>query len=230
VGKTTIAFNLAVALGQLGMKTALIDGSLQYGDLRSLLKVPSDVPSILDLPTDRIQESDLRDVMWRDPSGVDILLAPPRVEMAEMVSARDVEKTMLYEAIVIDTPTSLTEVTLAFLDASDVVLSIVTYDSTTIHNTIAVAEVFASIGYAPEKVHYLLNRADSSGGLNRDELARALGRRPDFEVVSDGRLVVQANNEGMPFVVSSPDAAVSLDLRRAAATIAGRAAGAAVRH
>jgi pilus assembly protein CpaE len=235
VGKTTIAFNLAVALGQLGLKTALIDGSLQYGDLRALLKVPSDVPSILDLPTDRVLESDLRDVLWRDPAGVDILLAPPRVEMAEMVSARDVEKTLsllrrLYEAIVIDTPTTLSEVTLAFLDASDIVLSIVTYDSTTIHNTIAVSEVFNSIGYAPEKLHYLVNRADSSGGLKRDELARALGRKPDFEVVSDGRLVVQANNEGMPFVVTSPDAAVSRDVMRAAAAIAGRPVGATVRR
>jgi pilus assembly protein CpaE len=235
VGKTTIAFNLAVSLGQLGVRTVLIDGSLQYGDLRSLLKVPSDVPSILDLPTDRVQESDLRDVLWHDPSGIDILLAPPRVEMAEMVTSRDVEKTIsilrrLYDAVVIDTPTSLTEVTLSFLDACDVILSIVTYDSTTIHNTIAVAEAFASIGYTADKVHYLVNRADSNGGISRDELARALGRRPDFEIVSDGRLVVQANNEGMPFVVASPDAAVSRDVRRAAAVIAGRAAGAVVRH
>jgi len=43
--------------------------------LRSLLKVPVDAPSILDLPTDRVAESDLQDVLWRDPSGIDILLA-----------------------------------------------------------------------------------------------------------------------------------------------------------
>ena len=47
VGKTTIAFNLAVAVGQQETRTVSIDGSLQFGDLRALLKVPADAPSIL---------------------------------------------------------------------------------------------------------------------------------------------------------------------------------------
>jgi len=221
VGKTTIAFNLAVALGQAEQRTVLIDGSLQFGDLRSLLKVPADAPSILDLPTDRVSESDLADVLWRDPSGIDILLAPPRVEMAEMVTTRDVDKIMsllrrVYGSIVIDMSSALSDINLAFLDLSDTIVEIVTYDSTTIHNTMAVADAFRMIGYPASKVRYLINRADSPGGIDPADLERALGRIPEHRVVSDGMLVVQSNNEGVPFVLANPAAPISQDLHRVA--------------
>jgi pilus assembly protein CpaE len=232
VGKTTIAFNLAVALGQADQRTVLIDGSLQFGDLRALLKVPQDAPSILDLPTDRVAESDLQDVLWRDPSGIDILLAPPRVEMAEMVTARDVDKILsllrrVYGSIVIDMSSALNDINLAFLDLSDTIVEIVTYDSTTIHNTIAVADAFRMIGYPASKVRYLVNRADSPGGIEPVDLERALGRIPEHRVISDGILVVQSNNEGVPFVIANPSAPISQDLHRVAAELL--AAGGVVR-
>jgi pilus assembly protein CpaE len=228
VGKTTLAFNLAVAFGQQEQRTVLIDGSLQFGDLRALLKVPADAPSILDLPTDRIAESDLGDVLWRDPSGIDILLAPPRVEMAEMVTVRDVDKVLsllrrIYGAIVIDLTSHLNDVSLSFLDASDVILEVVTYDSTTIHNTIAMADTFKAIGYPATKVRYLVNRADSAGGIEPGDLERALGRVPEHRVVSDGRLVVQSNNEGVPFVLADPSAQISKDIGNLAGQLLGPA-------
>ena len=235
VGKTTIAFNLAVAIGQLGKRTVLIDGSLQFGDMRALLKVPVDAPSILDLPTDRIQNSDLQDVLWRDPSGIDILLAPPRAEMAEMVTVRDVDKVLsilrrVYEFIVLDTPPALNDVNLAFLDASDTILEIVTYDSTTIHNTIAVADAFRTIGYSAAKVRYLINRADSAGGIGANDLANALGRVPEHSVVSDGILVMQSNNEGIPFVLANPAAEISKDVVRLATQLLGNRTPVAARR
>jgi pilus assembly protein CpaE len=146
--------------------------------------------------------------------------------MAEMVSVRDVEKALsllrrLYGAVVVDMPSALGDIPLALLDAADTILEIVTYDSTTIRNTLAVAEAFRAIGYPPAKVQYLVNRADSTGGIAAEDLARALGRVPEHVVVSDGKLVVQANNEGVPFVLANPDAPISRDVSRVAATLVG---------
>jgi pilus assembly protein CpaE len=224
VGKTTIAFNLAVATAKVGARTVLIDGSIQFADLRALLRVPMDAPSILDLPTDRVVESDLTDVLWRDPSGIDILLAPPRIEMAEMVTNRDVEKVLsllrrLYDVVVIDMSVALDELNLALLDKADVILEIVTYDSTTIHNTIALADTFRVIGYPPTKVQYLLNRADSNAGIDPGDLSRALGRVPEHLVRSEGGIVVNANNQGVPFVLANPEAGVSQDIDRIVAEL-----------
>ena len=90
-----------------------------------------------------------------------------------MLTPRDVEKVLsllrrVYGVIVIDMSSHLNDINLAFLDASDAIIEIVTYDSTTIHNTIAMADTFRSIGYPASKVRYLVNRADSPGGIDAD--------------------------------------------------------------
>ena len=141
-----------------------------------------------------------------------------------MVTPRDVDKVMsllrrVYGSIVIDMSSALSDINLAFLDLSDTIDEIVTYDSTTIHNTMAVADAFRMIGYPATKVRYLVNRADSQGGIEPEDLERALGRVPEHRVVSDGMLVVESNNEGVPFVLANPAAQISQDLHRVAAEL-----------
>ena len=226
VGKTTMAFNLGVAASGLGLRVALIDGAIQFGDLRGLLRAPRDAPSMLDLPTDRISETDLADVLWRGPANVDILLAPPRVEMAEMVLIRDIEKTIslmrrLYDLVLVDTGVGLDELTLALLDQADIILEIVTYDATTIRNTIAMAETFQKIGYPPSKVRYLVNRADAAAGIDPADLRTALGREPEYKIRSEGPVVGPASNQGAPYVTAEPDANVSRDTIEVARALFG---------
>jgi pilus assembly protein CpaE len=224
VGRTTLAYNLAVALGTSGHRVCLVDGSLQFSDLRGLLRVPAVAPSMVNLPTDRIREADVADVTWKDPSGIDILLAPPRVEMAEMVTVRDVEKALsilrqLYEFVIVDTRAALSDDVLVFLDASDLILQVLTYDSMAIRGLVMANEAFDAIGYPPTKLATVLNRADSAGGFNRADVEAAIGRAIDYEVVSDGHLVVAANNEGVPFVSGSPDAPISRGVRQMAESL-----------
>lgn len=226
VGRTTLAFNLAVALGA-DHRVCLIDGSLQFSDLRGLLRAPAAAPSIMNLPTDKIRDTDLAEVVWKDPSGIDVLLAPPRIEMAEMVTVRDIEKALsiirqVYDVIVVDTRASMSDDVLAFLDASDLILEVLAYDSMAIRALAMADEAFATIGYAPSKLEAVLNRSDSTGGFSKADVEEALNRTIDHEVVSDGKLVIAANNEGVPFVLANPDAPVSQGVRAMASSIAAR--------
>jgi len=224
VGRTTLAYNIAVALGQ-DHRVCLIDGSLQFSDLRGLLRVPAVAPSIVNLPTDQIRDQDISDVMWKDPSGIDILLAPPRVEMAEMVTTRDIEKVLsllrqLYEFVIIDTRAALSEDVLVFLDSADLILQVLTYDSMAIRSLAMSAETFTAIGYPPSKLATVLNRSDSSGGFDKADVEQALGSKIDFEIVSDGHLVLASNNEGIAFVSSSPESPIAQGVKRISDSLA----------
>jgi len=221
VGTTTIAYNVAAAIASRHMRVALIDGSLQFGDIRALLRLEEDVPSIVQLPTTHVQRVDLEQVMYHDRSGVDVLLAPPRIEMAEMVTPRDVERLLylvrkIYNVVIIDTATSVDDMVLAYFDASDAIIQVLSYEWTTLSRAKAMTATLSAINVPIEKVRYLVNRSDSMGGLSRDALVEAIGRPADYEVVSDGILVLEANNRGQPFTTLGPDAEISRDVLKVA--------------
>jgi pilus assembly protein CpaE len=217
VGRTTIAYNLAVSFGQMpGVRVVLIDGDLQFGDLRGLLRVPDTAPSILQLPTDRIAESDLASVLWRDPSGIDLLLAPPRVEQAEMVTARDVEKVIsllrrIYNVVVIDSPPAINDTTLAYLDDADSILSIITPDRNSVRAARLAGQAFVAAGMSPQKMMLVMNRAGSPG-LKPEQLGAELGRLPDIAIPDDPQLVKATTAEGVPFVLAQPKAKASQEI------------------
>ena len=222
VGSTTMAYNIAAAIAAGGEhRVALIDGSLQFGDVRALLRVDEGAHSILQLPTNKVQRADVEEVVYRDKSGVHVLLAPPRIEMAEMILAKDLEKLMslmrrLYNVVIVDTASTVDDILLAFLDGSDELIQVVTYEHTALHQAQQMTATLTAAGFPLDRIRYLVNRADSTGGMPKNSIEQAMGRKPDFEVVSDGMLVVEANNRGEPFVKLGPDAQITKDVNKIA--------------
>ncbi|VBB05772.1 Hypothetical protein LUCI_0983, partial [Lucifera butyrica] len=77
-------------------------------------------------------------------------------------------------------------------------------------------EILESLNYPAEKIKVLLNRANSLGGLNIKDSEELLRRQFLALLPSDGKTVVTAVNQGVPFVTGSPETAVAQNLLRLA--------------
>ena len=228
VGRTTIACNLAVALKQsTGKKVALVDGNFQFGDVGVVLNLQPTktivdlLPHIADIDAELIG-----DVVLRHGSGVDVLLAPTRPEMAELVTSDYLKRILgkvreVYDYVVVDTAPSFSETMLAALDLSDRIFVILTVEMPAIKNTRLFLEVAGQLGYGRDKLTLVLNRADSTGGVDVGEIERSLGHKIPAKIVSDGRLVTYALNQGEPFVLLNKKAEVTRGLYELAALAEG---------
>ena len=89
--------------------------------------------------------------MYRDKSGVEVLLGPPRIEMAEMITPRDIERLLslmrkVYNVVLIDTATTVDDTVLSYFDHSDVIVQIVNYEWMVMQRARAMAEKIAGKG------------------------------------------------------------------------------------
>jgi pilus assembly protein CpaE len=228
VGRTTVAVNLAVAAAQMGKRVALVDASFQFGDVGVLLNLNPRNKSIADLAAE-LQGAELESLdtfMITHSSGLRVLLAPPTPEQAELIGPAAVKKVLQslrdeYELIVVDCPSSFNESTLAVLDEADLILTLLTLEITSVKNMRLFLEVCEQLGYGPEKIRLVLNRADSTLGIRVADVEHSIGRKVDHTIVSDGRSVVYALNRGVPFFLSNREAQVSQDIQRLATAVTG---------
>ena len=228
VGRTTISVNLAVAAAQIGKRVALVDASFQFGDVGVLLNLNPRNKSIADLAGElQAGEAESLDTfMITHSSGVKVLLAPPSPEQAELIGPSAVRKVLQglrasFDLVVVDCPATFNEATLAVLDEADLILTLLTLEITSVKNMRLFLEVCEQLGYGPEKIRLVLNRADSTLGIRVADVEHSIGRKVDHTIVSDGRSVVYALNRGVPFFLSNREAQVSQDIQRLAVAVTG---------
>jgi pilus assembly protein CpaE len=219
VGTTTIAINMAIALHrELGRKVALVDGNLQFGDHRVFLDLGLDRKSVVDVVSAPSIDADLlKTVMVRHDSGIDLLLAPPSPETAELVTV-DHMPTILellratYDYVLVDIDKRLDDMNLHILDAADSVFVVMTADLSCLKNVRLVLETVGHLGWERTKVHLVLNRSNAYTGINVKNAEGALKREIDHQIVNEYRGAISALNSGAPFMFTKADSLLGRSL------------------
>jgi pilus assembly protein CpaE len=234
VGTTSIAINAAIALHQdMDRRVCLVDGNLQFGDHRVFLDLGMDKKSIVDAVGAPSIDSDLlRNVVVTHDSGVDLLLAPPSPETAELVTQAHMLRILdvlagMYDYVIVDIDKRLDDVNLGVIEQAETVYVVMTADLSCLKNVRLVLETIGHLGYGSEKIELVLNRSNAFTGINVKNAESALRRTITHQIVNEYRRSISALNSGAPFIVDKGKSVLGrsvLDFARAVDRTASQAA------
>jgi len=209
-GRTTIATNLAISYKTEDNRVALIDGDLQYGDVAVFLNEQGK-NTILDLAP-RAEELDLEVVqevmVTHRASGVDILAAPPRPEMADKVSGEQFGKLIdffrrYYSYVIIDAATYLSDVVQVALDISNVIVLVTTQDIPSIKNCNLFLSLADASGIKRDRILFVMNRYDKRIAITPERVGESLRQPIVTALPFDDKIVSSAVNRGIPFMLDN---------------------------
>lgn len=212
-GKTTIAVNTAVRLAMNGRKTLIIDADLQFGDVTVLLDLdPQDTIYELSREAGDMSIDLMKNMLALHKSGLDVLAAPKSPEFAEYITDKTLELIIntarpYYEFIIIDLSPGFSDTSIAVIENSDTLNLVANVDIVSLRNAKICLGILDALRQK-EKTSLVLNRA-APGIITRNDFEKILSMSPTLSLPDDTKTVSSSINRGVPFVMSSPKAAVS---------------------
>ncbi len=215
-GKSVIAANLAVALARRSDRpVVLVDADLQFGDIAVMLKLAPQhtivdaVSSIQKLDASLLQSL----LVTHEPSGLLVLPAPLEPAFADQIGAEEMIRIVdllrsFCAHVIVDTPAYFNDVVLGLIETSDDVLLVAGMDIPNIKNVKIGLQTLKLLNTPMEKLHLVLNRANSKVKLEVSEVEKTLGVKATALIPSDV-VVPQAVNKGTPVILSAPKAGVT---------------------
>lgn len=207
-GATTITANLAVAIHTEEKPVVAVDGRLQFGDL-SFFFNEQGRNNVTDLAprADELDNEVMEEVLLKHKeTGIRILAAPPRPEQAEAVNGNQFGQVLnhlktMYPYILVDTGSQLDEVTLAAIDASDVIVLVTTQDIPSIKNIRLFLDLANALGIQKNQIMMTMNRFDKRRSITPERVAEISKQELASVIPLEERLVVPAMDRGIPFLL-----------------------------
>jgi pilus assembly protein CpaE len=208
VGCTILATNLAVGLDTADTPTVLVDTALQFGDVAVSLNLQSK-NSFVDLASriDELEVDIVDEVLLQHDSGLRVLAAPPRPEMADEVNAAQV-RTVLeflkqhFAYVIVDSSSTMDDITLTVLDLADLLVSVATPEIPSIKDARLLFDLLNVLEFPKEDTMFVLNKMDRRSGITASAIAENLKCTVDGEIPFDERTVTTSVNRGIPFLIA----------------------------
>jgi pilus assembly protein CpaE len=207
-GATTIAANLAVTLKSEEESVVLVDGNIQFGDVAVFLNEQGR-NSIVDLAprADELDPEIFEEVLIdHQASGLKILASPSRPEEAEDVSGEAFTKVLdylrhMFSYILVDTATSLNDVSLSIIDASDLIVLVATQDIPAIKNARLFLDLMDIMKVPREQILLVMNRYDKRVGITAEKVSENFRHPVSAVLPLEDRVVIPSVNRGVPFML-----------------------------
>jgi len=218
-GKTTFATNIAAVLADSGQRVCLVDLDLAFGDVAIAMQLKPNRTIADAVPiAHSLDREALGSLLTPYASGLDVLIAPIRPDVKEVVPAQLVGRILdllrgEYDWVVVDTPPAFDDHVLHAFDRSDQLALMATLDVPALKNLKLTLETLALLNYPKERWKVVINRADSKVGLSIGDVEKALDTHISAQVPSS-RDVPASINRGVPIVEEDPRNPVSQSLRR----------------
>jgi pilus assembly protein CpaE len=207
VGCTTLACNLAIGLNTEETPAILVDANLQFGDVSVFMNLQVK-NSMIDLAAraDEIDPDIVEEVLMEHECGLHVLAAPPRPEMADEIHAEQVRKVLQYlrrtfAYVVVDTSSTMDDITLAVLDVTDLLVAVATPDIPSIKDSRLLFDLLNVLEFPRERLVFVLNKMDKKSGITAEAVAENLKQPVDGEIIADERVVGPSINRGVPFLL-----------------------------
>jgi pilus assembly protein CpaE len=206
VGKTTIAANLAVALGRIApMSTVLVDLDAQFGDVASALQL--DPEHTLTEAVSRAAAQDsmvLKAYLSVHHSSIYALCAPAAPAAADRITGEEVahlldQLTEEFRYVVVDSAPGLGEHALAALEKATDVLLVCTMDVPSVRGLRKEMDVLDSLRMEPGNRRIVVNLSERSAGLSIRDIEATIGTKVDA-VIPRARQVAQSTDAGEPLL------------------------------
>ncbi len=225
-GCSTIAINLALALQEeTGQRILLMEGKLFFGHLAVMLNLRAQ-NSVADLVphASHLDEGLVHDVVTEHVSGIDVLLAPNDFQVAQGIRSDDLYNIFsvlprIYDFVVVDAGSSLTENTVTLMDACDKIVLVTNPDLASLHDVSRFFVISQSLAYPSEKMLIVLNRAGMPGGIKNRDIENNLHYPLFAQIPQDDANATRSLNRGVPLLFKYPRSPASRAMKQLAKAI-----------